>query len=209
MQFTTKNDADGHRGISEALSKVGLEAHKLCVRTLDLHRALSRTGVNCNTLRLLLGKQQDELRRAEVALAKRAREIDGYTSDAARRCEDSEPVWGDCGNGVDDKIMVLLQAHDAAAHDAFAAAGRAKEAHDIQSYRLLKRRAEAHDVASWALGPMLITSVTGCELCSARFTCPFRATLAKIGRRPSTERGFRSIDGASIASHVRASARKA
>jgi DNA-binding ferritin-like protein len=185
MQFTTKVDAESHRGISEGLSKVGLATHKLCVQTRDLHRALSRTGPNCNTLRLLLGKQQGELRRAEVPLAKRAREVSGCSSDAASPFKDSEPVWGDCGNGVDDKIMALLQAHDAAAHDAFAAAGRAKEAHDIQSYRLLKRRANVHDVASWALGPMLVTSVTGCELCSARFACPLRATLAKIGRRPS------------------------
>jgi DNA-binding ferritin-like protein len=198
MQFTTKNDAESHRGISEALSKMGLETHKLCVQTRDLHHALRRTGPNCNTLRLLLDKQQGELGRAEVALAKRAREVSGSSGHAARRFEESEPLWGDCGNGVDDKIMALVQAHDGAAYDALAAARAAKEAHDIQSYKLLKRRADAHDVASWALGPMLITSVTACELCSARFTCPLRASLAKIGRRPSTERTPEKIEVAAV-----------
>lgn len=196
MQFTTKDDAESHDGISDALWKVRLETLKLCAQTRDLHRSLSRTGPNCSTLRLLLGKQQGELRRAEVALAKRAREVSGSSTDAARRLEEPKPRLDACGNGVDDKIMVLVQAHDDAAYEALAAARSAQEAHDIRSYRLLKRRADAHDQASWALGPMLITSVTACELCPTRFTCPLRASLAKIGRRPSTARKPEKIETA-------------
>lgn len=176
MQSTSKTDYEGNQGISEALSKVQSETHELRMQTSELHRALP--GLNCNTLRLLLAKQQHELRCAERALASRAREVLGNPSEAPDRLEDSEPVWGGCGVGVDDKIMVLVEAHGEAAHDAFAAAGSAKEVHDMQSYRLLKRRADAHDVAVWTLGPMLITSVTACELCSTRFSCPLRASLA-------------------------------
>ncbi len=190
MQSTPKNDTESHRGIFEALSKVRSETHKLRMQTRDLHRALSRTrpSTNCNTLRLLVAKQQRELCRAEVALAARAREVFRDPGDSAGPLQDSENVWGDCENGVENRIMVLLQAHSDAAHDAFAAACSAKDAHDVRSYRLLKRRADAHDAAAWTLGPMLITSVTACELCSARFTCPLRASLVKMGRRPPTER---------------------
>lgn len=61
------------------------------------------------------------------------------------------------------------EGHEAAARAAFSASQGAKAAHDLRSYRLLKRCADAHDEAGWALWPMLLACAISCELCLARF----------------------------------------
>jgi starvation-inducible DNA-binding protein len=172
MQVTTGIDAKRPKEIAQGLSRVWSETHILRLQARDLQRRLR--GPVCNTLGILLGQQQEELRRAEAKLATRVREVRGGTRRAARRPLEarSSVTSDDTMRAVDERVVCLAQAHESAALAARSARRLAEEVDDLPSFKLLAQRADVHEKAAWMLASMGVGAMVWCELCAARATCP-------------------------------------
>src|SRR5208283_4060989 len=155
------------KGLAELLS----QTHALRLETGDLERRLA--GPTCSALRLLLGQQRDELLRAEATLANRAMKVVG-----ASRVGRPPHVARDRGaQRVDDRVVGLVEGHEAASSLAHRVGLKAKETGDVSIHELLKARWDAHDEAAWTLAPLVLSSIVSCGVCAARCTCPLSAAV--------------------------------
>ncbi len=187
MQVTTGMtgiDPECTKEVAEGLSKVLSETHTLRLQTRDLQRRLR--GPVCNTLRILLDQQQDDLRRAEAQLTTRVRE--GRGGARARRPREAYSSVTSDGTmqAVDERVVCLAQAHECAALAARSARRFAEEADDLPSFKLLAQRAEVHEKAAWMLASMGVGAMVWCELCADRSTCPLSTMGSPHGRSART-----------------------
>jgi DNA-binding ferritin-like protein len=176
MRVTIGTDCERSKEIAEGLSDLLSLTHTLRLQTRDLGRRL--TGLTCSTLRLLLARQRDELRSAEAELAKRTMGAPGGTRRGARPVRArARPTNRRTMQRVDERVMGLVEQHEAASSLARSIGRRAKETGGLRTYDLLSRRADAHDEAALTLAPLILSSFVSCDLCEARSTCPLSAAL--------------------------------
>jgi hypothetical protein len=131
MQFITRIDRERLNEIASGLSGVLSQTQTLRLHTRELERQL--TGATCSTLRLLLGKQRDELHGAEAELAKRTKEVSGRTRPLGRPFPASGPASQRKRPRVDQRVMDLVEEHEAASGVARGVARRAKERGDLRT----------------------------------------------------------------------------
>src|SRR5579859_3127530 len=177
MQVASRIHAGRTKEIARGWSELVAQTHALRLETGNLERRL-REPI-CSALRLLLGRQRDDLLRAEAALARRTRKVLGRASRVGRPPHASPPATGHRKvQPVDERVVDLVEGHEAASRLAHRVGLTAAESEDPSMQEFLKARCDAHDEAAWTLAPWVFSSVVSCDLCAARSTCPLSAAVS-------------------------------